>query len=94
MPSGEPFEDLEINDTLQDSRFIPITQEGNTIKKKLLKQYLEERLREYYWDLWGNLEHLREAYQEYLGENLFGPSSDKEEEEGEVDNSAVSWDTQ
>jgi len=47
----------------------------------------------FYWDLWGNLEHLRNAYQEHLAEYLFGPSSD-EEEEGEDDNSAVSWDTQ
>jgi hypothetical protein len=35
------------------------------------------------------LEHLREAYQEPLAENLFGPSSD-EEEEGEDNSSAVS----
>ena len=34
----------------------------------------------FYWDLWGNLEHLRNAYQEHLAENLFGPSSDEEEE--------------
>jgi hypothetical protein len=119
MPSGDPFEDLEINDSLQDSRLIPVTQAGEPIRKRFIKQYLEERLREYlalgglkelidrqplilanqkrpapfYWDLWGNLEHLREAYQEHLAEDLFGPSSDKEEE-GEDDNSAVSWDTQ
>jgi len=47
----------------------------------------------FYWDLWGNLEHSRSAYQEHLAEDLFGPSSD-EEEEGKDDNSAVSWDTQ
>jgi hypothetical protein len=47
----------------------------------------------FYWDLWGNLEHLRNAYQEHLAEDLFGPSSDKEEE-GEDNNSEVSWDTQ
>jgi hypothetical protein len=119
MPTGDPFEDLIINNTLQDSRFIPITQEGNSIRKRFIKQYLEDRLREYlalgglkelldrrslilaeqklpapfYWDLWGNLEHLREAYQEHLSESLFGHSSDKEEE-GEDDSSAVSWDTQ
>jgi len=118
-PSGDPFKDLEINDTLQDSRLIPVIQAGEPIKKRFIKQYLEDRLREYlalgglkelidrkplilanqklpapfYWDLWGNLEHLREAYQEHLADNLFGPSSDKEEE-GEDDNSAVSWDTQ
>jgi len=118
-PSGDPFEDLEINDTLQDSRLIPVTQAGEPIRKRFIKQYLEDRLREYlalgglkelidrkplilanqklpapfYWDLWGNLEHLSEAYQEHLAEDLFGPSSDKEEE-GEDDNSAVSWGTQ
>jgi len=27
----------------------------------------------FYWDLWGNLEHLRESYQEHLAEDLFGP---------------------
>ena len=47
----------------------------------------------FYWDLRGNLEHLRESYQEYLAEKLFGPSSD-EEEGGEEDNSVASWDTQ
>jgi hypothetical protein len=119
VPTGDPFEDLTINNTLQDSSLIPITQAGDLIRKRFIKQYLEERLRDYlalgglkelldrkpliqaeqklpapfYWDLWGNLEHLREAYQEPLAENLFGPSSDKEEE-GEDDSSAVSWDTQ
>jgi len=47
----------------------------------------------FYWNLWGNLDQLRNAYQEHLAEELFGPSSDKEEEE-EDDNSTVSWDTQ
>jgi len=96
-----------------------MTQAGYPIRKKFIKQYLEDKLREYltlgglkelidrkplilanqklpapfYWGLWGNLEHLREAYQEHLAEDLFGPSSE-EEEEGEDDNSAVSWDTQ
>jgi hypothetical protein len=119
VPSGGPFKDLEINKTLQDSRLIPLTEEGEPISKRFIKQYLQERLQEYlalgglkelidrralilanqklpapfYWDLWGNLEHLRNAYQEHLAENLFGPSSD-EEEEGEDDNSVVSWDTQ
>jgi hypothetical protein len=118
-PSGDPFEDLEINNTLQDSRLIPVTQAGGPIRKRFIKQYLEDRLREYfalgglkelidreplilanqklpapfYWDLWGNLEHLRNAYQEHLAEDHFGPSSG-EEEKGEDDNSAVSWDTQ
>ena len=119
VPSGGPFEDLEINETLQDSRLIPLTGAGEHISKRFIKQYLQERLQEYlalvglkelidrralilanqkltapfYWDLWGNLVHLRNAYKEHLTENLFGPSSD-EEEEGEDDNSVVSWDTQ
>jgi len=119
VPSGGPFEDLEINKTLQDSRLIPLTEAGEHISKRFIKQYLQERLQEYlalgglkelidrrslilanqkltapfYWDLWGNLVHLRNAYKEHLTENLFGPSSD-EEEEGEDDNSVVSWDTQ
>jgi len=117
LPSGDSFEDLEIKETLQDSRLIPLTEAGEPIRKRLIKQYLQERLQEYlalgglkelidrrplilanqklpspfYWDLWGNLEHLRNAYQEHLAEELFGPSSD-EEEEGEDDNSAVSRD--
>jgi hypothetical protein len=45
----------------------------------------------FYWDLWGNLDHLRESYQEWFAEDLFGPSSDEEEEDN---SSAVSWDTQ
>jgi len=119
IPSGGPFKDLEINESLQDSRFIPLTEAGEHISKRFIKQYLQERLQEYlalgglkelidrralilanqklpapfYWDLWGNLEHLRNAYQEHLAVNLFGPSSD-EEEEGEDNNSVVSWDTQ
>jgi hypothetical protein len=119
VPSGGPFEDLEINETLQDSRLIPLTEAGEHISKRFNKQYLQGRLQEYlalgglkelidrralilanqklpapfYWDFWGNLEHLRNAYQEHLAENLFGPSSD-EEEEGEDDNRVVSWDTQ
>jgi hypothetical protein len=96
-----------------------LTEAGEPIRKRFIKQYLQERLQEYlalgglkelidrralilakqklpspfYWDLWGNLEHLRNAYQEHLAENLFGPRSD-EEEEGKDDSSAVSWDTQ
>jgi hypothetical protein len=119
VPLGDPFKDLEINETLQDSRLIPLTEAGEHISKRFIKQYLQERLQEYlalgglkelidrralilanqklpapfYWDLWGNLEHLRNAYQEHLAENLFGPRSD-EEKEGEDDNSVVSWNTQ
>jgi hypothetical protein len=45
-PSEDPFEDLEINDTLQDSRLIPITQAGEPIKETLLRKYLGDRLKE------------------------------------------------
>ena len=88
VPDQDPFEDLEINTHLQDSRLIPVTQAGDTINREFLKHYLEERLEEYlalgglkelldrralilagqqlpapfYWDLWGNLEHLRKTY--------------------------------
>jgi hypothetical protein len=33
----------------------------------------------FYWDLWGNLEHLREAYSVYCAEELFGPEDSEEE---------------
>jgi len=104
---------------LQNSRLIPITESGESIRKRSIRQYLGQRLLEYlaigglkelvdrkpliqaghklpdplYWDLWGNLEHLRESYREHPAEDLFGPISD-EEEEGEEDSSVVSWDTQ
>jgi hypothetical protein len=100
-PLDDPFEDLEINEHLQDFRFIPNTETGEPIRNAFLRQYLGDRLKEYlalgglkelldrkplilaeqklpdpfYWDLWGNLEHLRESYQEWLAEDLFGPSS-------------------
>ena len=118
IPDQDPFDDLEINTHLQDSRLIPVTQTGDTISRDFLKHYLEERLKEYlalgglkelldrksllqvghklpapfYWDLWGNLNHLRETYQEWLAEHLFDvPNSD----EGEVDSdSDISWNTQ
>jgi hypothetical protein len=118
IPDQDPFEDLEINTHIQDSRLIPITAAGDTISRDFLKHYLEERLKEYlalgglkelldrralilanqklpapfYWDLWGNLEHLRETYAQWLTDHLFDvPNSD----EGEVDSdSDISWDTQ
>jgi hypothetical protein len=118
VPDQDPFEDLEINSHIQDSRLIPITEAGETISRDFLKHYLEERLQEYlalgglkelidrralilanqklpapfYWDLWGNLNHLRETYQEWLAEHLFDvPNSD----EGEVDSdSDISWNSQ
>jgi len=118
VPDLDPFEELEINSHIQDSRLIPITETGETISRDFLKHYLEERLKEYlalgglkelldrksllqvghklpapfYWDLWGNLNHLRETYQEWLAEHLFDvPNSD----EGEVDSdSDISWNTQ
>jgi hypothetical protein len=46
-PRGALYRDLSINRTLQDSRFIPITEEGLVIRTKFLKYYLEQRLWEY-----------------------------------------------
>ena len=40
VPSGGPFEDLEINETLQDSRLIPLTEAGEHISKRFIKQYV------------------------------------------------------
>jgi hypothetical protein len=31
----------------------------------------------FYWDWWGNLEHLRESYSEYLAEEIFGHSQEE-----------------
>jgi hypothetical protein len=47
VPDQDPFEDLEINTCIQDSRLIPITEAGDTISRDFLKHYLEERLGEY-----------------------------------------------
>ena len=47
VPDQDPFEDLEINTHIQDSRLIPITEAGDTISRDFLKHYLEERLKEY-----------------------------------------------
>jgi len=46
-PRGALCRDLSINHTLQDSRFIPITEEGLVIRTKFLKYYLEQSLWEY-----------------------------------------------
>ena len=42
LPSGDSFEDLEIKETLQDSRLIPLTEAGEPIRKRFIKQYLQE----------------------------------------------------
>jgi len=47
VPDQDPFEDLEINTHIQDSRLIPITETGDAISRDFLKHYLEERLGEY-----------------------------------------------
>jgi hypothetical protein len=112
-PRGSTYRDLYINRTIQDSRYIPITEDGLVISKKFLKYYLEQRLEEYlalgrlqelierrtlfiegyklpdpfYWDLWGNLEHLRESYSDYCAEEHFDPEASEEE-------SVASFDTQ
>ncbi len=95
---------------MQDSRLIPITERGEPIRMRFLRQYIGERLKEYL-ALGGLKElldrkpliqaghklpdpfYLRESYQEHLAEDLFGPSSD-EEEEGEEYSSVAYWDTQ
>jgi hypothetical protein len=41
------YKDLYINSTLQDSRYIPITESSLVIRKRFLKYYLEQRLEEY-----------------------------------------------
>jgi hypothetical protein len=46
----------------------------------------------FYWDLWGNLEHLRKAYEEWLGEHIFDMPNSDEEQEVESD-SDISWDS-
>jgi hypothetical protein len=45
IPTGYPFGTL--NDTLEDLRPRPVTEEGTPIRKEYLKWYLQERLREY-----------------------------------------------
>jgi hypothetical protein len=47
VPSGDPIEDLEINETFQDSILIPLTEAGEPIRKRFINQYLQERLQEY-----------------------------------------------
>jgi hypothetical protein len=47
VPTGDPFSDLTINCTLQDSRLISITESGEHIRKRFLRQYLGQRLVEY-----------------------------------------------
>jgi len=104
-PRGSIYKDLYINRTIQDSRYIPTTENGLVIRKKFLKYYLEQRLEEYlalggieelierrtlfiegyklpdpfYWDLWGNLEHLRDTYADFCAEEHFDPEASEEE---------------
>jgi hypothetical protein len=99
------YKDLKINRTIQDSRFIPITENGLVIRKRFLNYYLEQCLWEYlalgglqelldrqplieagyklpdpfYWDLWGNLDHLRQNYIDYCQEEHFDPEASEEE---------------
>jgi hypothetical protein len=77
-----------------------LTEAGEHISERFIKQYLQERLQEYL--ALGGLKELvdrralilaNQKLPEHLTENLFGLSSD-EEEEGKDDNSVVSWDTQ
>ena len=41
----------------------------------------------FFWDLWANLEHLRESYAEYCSQEHFNPEASEEE-------SVASFDTQ
>jgi hypothetical protein len=43
-PRGSIYRDLYINRTIQDSRYIPTTEDGLVIRKKFLNYYLEQRL--------------------------------------------------
>jgi len=110
IPQGYPYSTL--NNTLEDTRPIPITEDNLVIHKDFIKIYLEERLKEYlalgghlelifqiralgsgivrkfpkpfYWDLWENLDNLREAYAEYCAENIyFDPAATQDSDQGE-----------
>jgi hypothetical protein len=41
-PRGTLYKELHINCTIQDSRYIPITEKGLVIRKKFLMYYLEQ----------------------------------------------------
>jgi hypothetical protein len=46
----------------------------------------------FYWDLWGNLEHLRKTYAQWLADHIFDlPNDEKQEVESDSD---ISWDTE
>jgi hypothetical protein len=40
----------------------------------------------FYWDLWANLEHLRESYIEYCAQEHFDPEASEEESVASLDN--------
>jgi hypothetical protein len=46
----------------------------------------------FYWDLWGNLEHLRGNYLQWLQNHLFDVPNDDEEQEVDSD-SDISWES-
>jgi hypothetical protein len=62
------------------------------VRYKLPAGYLLPDL--FFWDLWGNLDHLRQVYAEYCAEAHIDP--DKEQQlDKELDlESETSWDTQ
>jgi hypothetical protein len=39
----------------------------------------------FYWDLWANLEHLRESYIEFCAQEHFNPEASEEESEASLD---------
>jgi hypothetical protein len=113
-PRASFYKDLYINRTIQDSRYIPTTENRLVIRKRFLKYYLEQRLEEYlalgglqelierktlykegyklpdpfFWDLCGNLEHLRESYSDYCAEEHFDPEASEEESVSSLDTQA------
>jgi len=42
----------------------------------------------FYWDLWGNLEHLRDTYVDYCAEEHFDPEASEEESVASLDTQA------
>jgi len=57
------------------------------IERKSLVKERNKLPEPFYWDLWGNLDHLKESYSDYCAEEHFDPEASEEE-------SVVSWDTQ
>jgi hypothetical protein len=48
----------------------------------------------FYWDLWEDLDHLREGYHYWCADNHIDAEEEEEDQDKEETNSVVSWDTQ